>query len=990
MYSKGNEKPMFIENKGQVAYQNGHPANDVKYVYSTPGIKLIMKKNSFSYELYSYSNEDKNPISEASGKHGNEQGNRLENNEDVTVHASLIEITLKGSNPEPEIIAEDRSSSYTNYYMPNTPETGILHIFGYNRITYRNIYNNIDFVFYAQLGGGIKYDIVVRPGGKLEDIKMIYKGMKNLKMEAGKIQFKIYGGSLTEEIPCSYLQASNISQKIKYDLRGTEIGFKGDYDHNNTLVVDPLLLWSTYFGSGGFDDCYAMVTDSFGNAYYAGYTEGATDYIFVTKGAYESTFDKKKYTSSYIVKFNKICGRAWGTYYGIQDNISAITLDHAGHLFLAGSTNADSGITTSGAFQTQRGSYPNKTSDAFLVKFDTSGKRIWATYYGGIDNDNGNSVVADRSGNVYMSGITLNTNGLATSGALQTSFNNTNLAQKSTYLVKFNAGGARQWATYFSEFYVGYGFNPSCALAIDANDNVLLTGITNMDTGVATPGAYQLKHGGSDPTFNDAFLVKFNGQGKRLWGTYFGGNGDDIGNAIALDNSGNIFLAGNTSSDSGIATAGAFLTSRSAVWDDCAFLVKFNNNGQRLWSTYYGGDNTVGNAVSVDGDGNVYLAGSTWSTTDIATSGAYQTGYGGGGYTGTNPTGDAFFAKFNASGSRQWGTYFGGSDNDAGYATATDRYGCVYMAGTTASSSGIAPYSNPLLPYEYYWGGFDDGFFTKFDDPWLPNAGIIDIDSSAINICSGVQKIYARIKNYSVNFNLDTAYIGWSINGTAQKSYKWTGILKTRDTSSEILLGSYNFQNAPVSIKVWTYRPNDTIDQDNTNDTIAKNYVIHPSPDAAFADVKLKAFDYSFVPKDTTQAKYFWQFGDGSSSKIIKPTHLYVKNDSFTVQLTVTGSNGCSSISSSTVSTLSGIGDKIFTLFGIKIYPNPFTSSIIIEKQNGQEVNFEICDMTGKLVHSVLLNQNRTQIDLTGLPVGQYIVKINSDSHAFIDKIIKE
>src|SRR6185437_8790526 len=227
------------------------------------------------------------------------------------------------------------------------------------------------------------------------------------------------------------------------------------------------------------------------------------------------------------------------------------------------------------------------------------------------------------------------------------------------------------WATYFGGSSAYY----SNAVATDTFGNVFITGYTTSTSGIATSGAYLTSNSATD-----AFLAKFNAGGAEQWATYYGGGNED-GNAVAADISGNVYITGNTSSTSGIATSGAYQTSYGGSID--AFLAKFNSSGALQWSTYYGGSSgDAGYGVGTDGSGNVYITGKTGSTSGITTSGAYQTSFGG--------SGDAFLAKFNSSGARQWATYYGGSGADAAYGISVSGSVNIYIAGSTASKSGIA------------------------------------------------------------------------------------------------------------------------------------------------------------------------------------------------------------------------------------------------------------------------------------------------------------
>ena len=384
--------------------------------------------------------------------------------------------------------------------------------------------------------------------------------------------------------------------------------------------------------------------------------------------------------------------RQWGTYYGGtgQDYGLSCATDTSGNIYLAGITRSTSGIATTGAHQTNHGGY----RDAFLVKFNSSGVRQWGTYYGGTREEYGNSCATDASGNIYLSGFTSSTSGMATTGAHLATFGG---GDWDAFLVKFNSSGVRQWGTY----YGGTAGEAAYHCATDASGNVYLTGEAKSTTGVATTGAHQTSKG----SLEDAFLVKFNSSGVRQWGTYYGGSGNDYGHSCATDASGNVYLAGDArNSTTGIATTGAHKTTRGGVRD--AFLVKFNSSGVRQWGTFYGGTgDDKGRSCATDASGNIYLSGYTRSTSGIATTGAHQTTFGG-------ATEDAFLVKFNSSGVRQWGTYYGGTSNEIGYSCATDASGNIYLSGYTRSTSGIATTGAHQTTYG---GGLNDAFLVKFN-----------------------------------------------------------------------------------------------------------------------------------------------------------------------------------------------------------------------------------------------------------------------------------
>src|SRR5690606_8724763 len=191
-------------------------------------------------------------------------------------------------------------------------------------------------------------------------------------------------------------------------------------------------------------------------------------------------------------------------------------------------------------------------------------------------------------------------------------------------------------------------------------------------------------HQNTDGGDSDAFLVKFNSAGVRQWATYYGGTQTDHGYSCATDGSGNVYLAGWTRSTTNLAAGGHQNTHANpgaGRTNFDAFLVKFNSAGIRQWATFYrGNNNDIGLTCNTEGSGNVYLAGWTRSTTNIA-SGGHQNTHANPGAGST--TFDAFLVKFNSAGIRQWATFYGGNNDDIGRSCTTDGSGNVYLAGET-------------------------------------------------------------------------------------------------------------------------------------------------------------------------------------------------------------------------------------------------------------------------------------------------------------------
>ncbi|MCE3226748.1 MAG: hypothetical protein K0S32_1299 [Bacteroidetes bacterium] len=331
--------------------------------------------------------------------------------------------------------------------------------------------------------------------------------------------------------------------------------------------------------------------------------------------------------------------------------------------------------------------------------------RLWATYYGGSDIDEAWFVTCDASNNAIVSGITQSFNNIASIGAYQTVYGGqaSGWMTGDVTLVKFDPTGTRLWGTYFG----GAGNEDGQQCITIASGDIFVTGTTTSTNAavMTTPGTQQLAYSGAD----DAYVVRFNSAGARVWSTYYGGTGSEWVGGLAVDAVGNCYVSGRTTTQSGplIASAGCHQPISGGGQAD-AFIVKFNVVGLRIWGTFYGGgfiDHGVG--CSVDNIGNVYLIGQTASPTGIATPGSYLPVYAGGG--------DGFIVKFDALGTRLWGTYYGDTGSDWGHMGACDPAGNLYVAGTVSNGWNPGNIASPGCHQSAYGGGTRDCFLAKFN-----------------------------------------------------------------------------------------------------------------------------------------------------------------------------------------------------------------------------------------------------------------------------------
>ncbi len=301
-----------------------------------------------------------------------------------------------------------------------------------------------------------------------------------------------------------------------------------------------------------------------------------------------------------------------------------IAVDGAGNSCVTGFTDSANFPTQNGWDKTYNDDHGD--FDAFVAKFSAEGSLLWSTYLGGRDEDEGNGIAVDGSGNTYVVGVTLSSNFPRKNGWDVT------LGWEDAFVTKFSADGSLLWSTFLG----GNDGEDGLGIAVDAAGDAYVTGYTT-SANFPTQNGWDKTYNGS----NDAFVAKFGTGGSLLWSTYLGGRGPEWGYGIAVDGAGNAYVTGETSSLNFPTRNGWDTTyNGSGGGYGDAFVAKFREDGSFLWSTYLGGnDQEVGQGIAVDGVGNAYVTGWTDSHNFPAFSG-WDTTYNGGKYLG-----DAFVAK---------------------------------------------------------------------------------------------------------------------------------------------------------------------------------------------------------------------------------------------------------------------------------------------------------------------------------------------------------
>lgn len=650
----------FTENTGQI--NNA----DVLFSKSDGNFQFFLRKTGFTYQFVAVS-ADRDEWYKQVLRHGGLSPY------DLDVYTHRVDIDFVDANLNPVIEAEHEMGSRI-YHSRST----VSPLRKYEQVTYKDLYPGIDLVFYED-NETLKYDFVVHPGADPSVIALAINHHDGVEINnEGALVIETSLGEIKELAPVSF--QNNKTIKTSFSLDGDVLRFSlGRYNKKESLRIDPSVIWSTYVGGNVLEIPIYATHDLYGNLYTSG-TTFSTD--LATTGAHQTTLSAS--SDAYLTKYTDDGQLIWATYYGGNEatNGTGCAVDSFGNVYLTGETKATSGIATPGAHQTTYGGTGSGQGDAFLVKFDSTGTRLWATYFGGADDDAATHCEVDHQNNVYITGRT-NSSGSFISGGHQTGRG----GDFDAFLAKFNESGTHQWSTYYGGGLLDYGHG----IATNTLGDVYLSGTTASTDSISTLGVHQYAPAGG---ITDAFLVRFNSNGLRIWGTYFGGNSEEIGLHCAADDSGFVYLVGGTSSADDISSANAHQEIRHGIAPNNfdGFLSKFDPQGDQVWGTFYGGafnDEVVD--VFVDNAGQVYIAGYTNSPNshptfsvdeNIATSGSHLTTLQGGI--------DGFIAEFSPQGQRQWGSYFGGAESDFAIACMANALGDVFVGGQTNSPFGIA------------------------------------------------------------------------------------------------------------------------------------------------------------------------------------------------------------------------------------------------------------------------------------------------------------
>lgn len=708
----GKTPLMFEANQGQTDSR-------VKFLSRGSGYSVFLTSGGMVLALRPSEAVSLNDVHLAPAPNRNSRGPRILPSRNASrAKSTVLTIDLVGAAANPVIVGEDALSTKLNYFIGRDQSKWRRNVPTYGKIRYRNVYPGIDLIYYGN-NHRVEYDFDLAPGADPTQIQFGVSGADALNVDsAGNLVLTKGTSELRFQTPILYQRINGVRARVpgSYVLRGgTRVGFDvGSYDTMKPLVIDPVLVYSTFLGGSNDDFSNGIAVDSLGDAYEVAFTD-SPDFPLASIGSYNPTQFRMCLTkldpSGSILLFADYFGGTSG-----GDEAYAVSLDSAGNAYVTGdATSSDFPVVN--AYQPALAG----SQDAFLAKFSADGSSLlYSTYLGGATlnyiggstSQFGTSVSVDPAGEAVIAGVTMATD-FPTADAYQPSISADEFDDWGQYgfLTKFSADGASLvYSTYLAGNTLGAsapctGCFPDSEIwgvATDALGNAYVTGFTTTMNFPVTSGAFATTSP-ANPLSDVGFVSKFTGSGSLAYSTYLGGQDFSLLQAIAVDTTGSAYVTGFDSSGDNFPIVTTSICDPSVSACAGAVIAKLDPTGATLvYSTYLGTSNNMeGEAIQVDANGDAFIVGS-----DVAFDLVNPIeGFAGG-------AGNVVVAEIDPSASTLLlATFLGGQVWDAPTGLALDNNGAVYVTGETQSPD------FPVTPgaFQTMLGGQADIFISKID-----------------------------------------------------------------------------------------------------------------------------------------------------------------------------------------------------------------------------------------------------------------------------------
>ncbi|MDQ2751988.1 MAG: hypothetical protein M3R72_03100, partial [Bacteroidota bacterium] len=641
----------FIENKGQWDARVNYAGqiNGGGFYLQKNGYRVLLNNSSDWQKIADYygGHHDSatlavlksNGKSWQTGNAANAISKTSNNDNNLVLHSHAYEVTFVDAAPSPQTAPDKALDTYNNYFIGNDKSKWATGCKIYGAVVYKNMYPNIDVRYYTA-NSQLKYDIIVHPGGDVSQIAMRFDGTNGLRIKKGDLLVSTSMGDVTEFSPESYQTSitAKTNVNVSYVLSGNTVRFKADnYDKNNTLIIDPQIVFCSFTGSSADNWGYTATYDGQGNFYAGGIVFGSG--YPTTLGAYSTTFTPGSYglegtqpMDVGIVKFNKTGSQIlFGTYLGGygDEQPHSLFVDASGNLVISGRTSSKNYPATVEKYG------PDNTAadiDIFLTKLNSSGGLVASRRFGGTNNDGVNikpkdkdgqgaisirqnygddarsEVIVDGSGNIYLASCTQSADYPVTSNAFEKTFNNGSTSGSQDGVIIKTSPDLK--TVILSSFLGGSGNDATFVLALNPTDNNIYTaGATESKDmpGIANSSA-------TFKTFNgasDGFISVIDNNTYGLVKTaYFGTAGIDLIYGIQFDKFSFPYIMGTTTGNWPVI---------NASWSQAGgkqFIAKIKTDlSDWVYSTTFGKGSSIPDispdAFLVDRCENVYVSG--WS-----------------------------------------------------------------------------------------------------------------------------------------------------------------------------------------------------------------------------------------------------------------------------------------------------------------------------------------------------------------------------------------
>jgi hypothetical protein len=653
--------------------------------------------------------------------------------------SSVLRMKLVGANRNLLATGLNELPGKANYFIGNDQKKWRTEIPTYAKVKFEGVYPGVDMIYYGDNQSQLENDFIVGPGADPRRIAIAFDGADKLTLDdKGNLVLSKADGNLTLSKPIIYQERNGTREIISggYKLKTTnQVAFElGSYDQRRPLVIDPVLVYSTYLGGTGQDAGIGIAVSNHGDAFLTGYT---TSLNFPPDPAQKigpgGNFD------AFVLKLNAAGNQiAYSTYLGGSNDedfygsitYGGIAVDSQGNAYATGITLSND-FPTKNPFPSPKpgvgaGSpFNGGVADAFVTKLNTSGTLVYSSYVGGTGFDGAFSIAVDAIGQAYITGLSGSTSNdfPVTFNAFQPVFGGGSIAADGFVTVLNRTGDLVVYSTYLG----GSGNEYFTGIAVDFPGNFYVVGAGDSPNLPVTPNAYQSTLKGA----TDIFIAKGNTLGAINYLTYLGGSDANdaertISHGIAVDSKGSIYATGMTSSSDFPSNDPP---ANHAPSD--AFVIKLDisqpPSSQLIYSTFLGGGGTdFGAGIAVDINGNAYVGGASGGTFPT-TAGLPSC---------TDP--GAFVVKLGPAGKVKYSTCLSGAGQDTGLDLAVDPAGCAYVTGFSESSN--YPVVNALQPV--FAGGTgpvpNDAFVSKLCDG-VDHFKCYDVKSEVIFIPFDVQ-----------------------------------------------------------------------------------------------------------------------------------------------------------------------------------------------------------------------------------------------------------